>query len=114
MSNARQELILELSIMAKQMRRIADKMYVVRDQDCINNNCKFYNADAHKQCLCEMPDNDCGLKGENACLEYMPVLSEHARQLRGAAGCAETWVEGLKHDLVSTKEVLPIPVNATQ
>ncbi len=61
MNTTKQELILELSTLAEQMRRIADKLDTLDDT----------------------------------------WWSAHARQVRGAASMAETWVEGLKSELRS-------------
>ena len=90
---ALQELSLELSIMSSQMRRIADKMDAVPEQDCINRNCRSYNVMYDQQCQGAADEYDNPLI-EN-CAGYCSALSWHAQELRGAADTVDTWIDGM-------------------
>ena len=90
----KEELISELSAMANQMRRIADKMDSVPEQACINRFCLNYNVMYDQQCQVSADEYDNPLI-EN-CEEYYSALSWLAQELRGAADKADTWIEGIK------------------
>lgn len=91
-----QDLSMELMNMAGQMRRIADKMDSVPEQDCINQNCQYYNVMYDQNCQGATDELDNPLSEE--CEGYYSALSWHAQELRRAAFQVDTWIAGVKFD----------------